>query len=158
MLPCAALRNNVLSAPAGKPRSFYYGAFPLRFFTFGAFVRIVGKSMLHEKGTNMFGRKRNSTASSAGGQISGLNLATDDREVAGPTPSSDELAYEILDIAREQARQVESGQEVTIVLKESHVQSVHVMELISSLSSLAPDFGLYAKRTNNNSQTFIKVT
>ena len=106
----------------------------------------------------MFGRKRNRTASSAGGQISGLNLATDDREVAGPTPSSDELAYAILDIAREQAKLVESGQEVTIVLKESHVQSVHVMELISSLSSLAPDFGLYAKRTNNNSQTFIKVT
>jgi len=87
---------------------------------------------------------------------SGLKLATDDRTRIRVTKNSDQLAREMLEIAREKAKDLPIGAEVTVDVPREHLE-VHHLELMFSFMTLASEYGLEAGVQFNNSQTFQKI-
>lgn len=85
-----------------------------------------------------------------------LALGTGDRDEVRTTMSSNALAHEMLKAAQAAAQDCKSGEEVAIELISNH-RDVHHLELMLSIMSLAPRYGLRAGVQSNNHQSFTKL-
>ena len=101
----------------------------------------------------MFGWNRKKTLR---GNKGNLKLGIGDRDTIKMTKDSNQLAREMLEIAREEAKDLAPGETVTIQVTEDHPE-IHHLELMFSFMTLAPEYGLQAGVQFNNSQTFEKI-
>ena len=85
-----------------------------------------------------------------------LNLGTDDRSVIQETPDSHAVAERMLKEAALKAEEANPGDTVTVTLSENH-RNVHHMELMLSLMTMAPQYGLKMETQFNNDHSFTKL-